>query len=52
MLYLAIGVVLLAAVAGLACRLDLLLWTGAVAVAGLIVYGPLLQAAAGSTVGG
>jgi hypothetical protein len=33
-------------------RPDLLTWTSAVALAGLVASGPLLAAAAGSTVGG
>jgi hypothetical protein len=46
------GAVLLAAVAWPVRRPDLLTWTSAVALAGLVASGPLLAAAAGSTVGG
>jgi hypothetical protein len=51
-LYLVIGAVLLFAVAWLVRRRDLLIWTSVVSVAGLLAFGPLLEAAAGSTVGG
>jgi uncharacterized RDD family membrane protein YckC len=50
-LYLAIGAVLLVVVGRSARRLDLLAWTGVVTVVGLIVYGPLLEAIMGTTVG-
>jgi Family of unknown function (DUF6518) len=51
LLYIAIGVALLIAVAWPIRRLELLLWTSAVAVVGLVAFGPLLEAIAGSTVG-
>ena len=50
-LYLAIGAVLLVLVSWQARRLELLAWTGAVTVVGLVAFGPLLQAIAGTTVG-
>jgi hypothetical protein len=50
-LFLVIGAALLVVVAWPVRRLDLLLWTGAVTVAGLIAFGPLLEAIAGNTVG-
>jgi hypothetical protein len=51
-LYLVTGAILLAAVAWPVRRLDLLIWTSVVALVGLLAFGPLLAAAAGSTVGG
>jgi hypothetical protein len=51
-LYLAIGAVLLVVLACPVRRLDLLVWTGAVTVAGLLVFGPVLEAITGTTVGG
>ena len=50
-LYLVIGAALLIVVAWPVRRLDLLIWTGAVTVAGLIAFGPLLEAVMGTAVG-
>jgi hypothetical protein len=50
-LYLVIGAALLVVVARPVRRLDLLAWTGAVTVAGVIAFGPLLEAIAGTAVG-
>jgi hypothetical protein len=49
-LYLVIGVVLLVLVAWQVRRLELLAWTGAVTVVGLVAFGPQLDAIAGTTV--
>ena len=50
-LYLVIGAALLIVIAWPLRRLELLLWTSAVTVVGLVAFGPLLEAVAGSTVG-
>jgi hypothetical protein len=51
-LFLVIGAALLIVVAWPVRRLELVLWTSAVAAAGLIAFGPLLDVVAGTTVGG
>jgi len=49
-LYLVIGAVLLVVLAWHVRHLELLAWTGAVTIVGLVAFGPLLDAIVGTTV--